>query len=181
MLEAAAELGRLVLAEYQPGAVLWTRRYKIEPATREHVLAIGPKLRREDTAEIAGLGGNVRKALWRGFRRSIWCRVATVDGDLAAIWGLCVAGDTSLGLLSRKAMPWLLTTEAIEHIPVAFVRHARREVASMRMLYPALENHVAADYRRAVKFLRLLGFTVDAAKPVGVGGALFRRFHIGCA
>ncbi len=163
-----------------PGTMLWTPRYKIEPATREHVLAIGPLLREEDRAEIAGLGGNVRKALWRGFRNSIWCRVATVDGEIAAIWGLCVAGRAGIGPLSGKAVPWLLTTDAIERVPVAFVRHARREVAAMRRLYPSLENHVAADYRRAVKFLRLIGFAVDPPEPVGIGGAAFCRFHIGC-
>lgn len=170
----------LAVSENSPGVMLWTPRYRIEPATREHVLAIGLKLRAEDVAEIAGLGGNVRKALWRGFRTSIWCRVASVDGELAAIWGLCVAGRPGIGPLAGKAVPWLLTTDAIERIPVAFVRHARREVAAMRQLYPALENHVAADYRRAVKFLRLIGFDVDAPEPVGVGGALFCRFHIGC-
>jgi hypothetical protein len=163
-----------------PGTIMWTRRYTIEPATREHILAIGPKLREGDVAEITGLGGNVRKALWRGFRNSIWCRVATVDGELAAIWGLCVAGRLGIGPLSGKAVPWLLTTAAIERIPVTFVRHARREVAAMRQLYPALENHVAADYAQAVKFLHLIGFTVDPPEPVGLGGTPFCRFHIGC-
>lgn len=165
---------------HSPGVLVWTPRYRIEPATREHVLTIGAKLRAEDRAEIAGLGGSVRKALWRGFRNSIWCRVATFDGELAAIWGLCVGMHPGLGPLCSKAVPWLLTTDAVERLPVTFIRHARREVASMRTLYPVLENHVAADYRRAVKFLGLLGFTVDAPAPIGVGGALFRRFHIGC-
>jgi len=164
-----------------PALALRTARPRclIHEATREDVLAFQTCLRPQDVAEIAGLGITVRKALWRGYRNSVRCRVAYIDGEPAAIWGVCVNLHPGQGPLSNQGVPWLHTTAAIERMPVTFVRQARREIAEMRKLYPHLENHVAADYSRAVRFIRLLGFTVDPPKPVGLSGAMYCRFHLG--
>ncbi len=67
----------------------------------------------------------------------------------------------------------------IENIPVAFVRVAKRELSAMRHLRPKLESFVAFDYQQAVKFLLMLGFTVDKPEPLGLNGALYCRFHVG--
>ena len=154
-------------------------RCVIRDADRDDVLAFQTKLRPEDEAEILGLGVSVRKALWRGYRNSVRCRVAYIDGEPAAIWGVCVNLQPGQGPLSNQGVPWLHTTAAVERLPVTFLREARREVAAMQRLYPHLENHVAANYSRAVRFLHLLGFTVDPPQPVGLHGAMYCRFHKG--
>jgi hypothetical protein len=167
------------LHQATPAGAVLEPRYVIREATREDVLAFQHCLRPADVAEIRGVGVTVAKALWRGYRNSLRCRVAYVDGDPAAIWGVCVNTHPRQGPLSATAVPWLHTTAAIERQPIAFLREARREVAAMRCLYPRLENHVAANYTQAVRFLRLLGFTVDEPQSIGHNGALFRRFHMG--
>jgi hypothetical protein len=153
---------------------------EIVATTPAHLRAIEVAMREADRAEIEGCGVSVKKALWRGLRLSPLCRTALIDGAVAAVWGICAGGRNGVSLLGRTAVPWLHTTPAVERMPLAAVRVARSEIRAMQALWPRLENYVAADYAQAVKFLRLLGFTVEAPAPVGVAGALFCRFHLGC-
>ncbi len=109
------------------------------------------------------------------FRHSLFAGTAFVDGEIAAMWGLCA------DMLSDCGEPWLVTTNAVEAIPVTFVREGRRQVARMLAVKPRLENMVAARYQRAVRFLEVLGFVVDPPRPFGPRQEVFRRFHIGAA
>lgn len=145
-------------------------RYVLTDATAMHLRELAQTMRPADRSEVTQAGMTVRKALYRGVRRSVWARTALIDGHVAAVWGLAVA---SQGLLGATAAPWLLTSALIEAIPVSFFRVARAEVARMRKTYPVLENYVAADYPQAVKMLKLLGFTLDPAEHG------FHRFHMG--
>lgn len=146
--------------------------YWIVPTTPDHVYALADNLRAEDVEELAATGISARRALWRGYRRSLWCRTAFVDGEVAAIWGL------NGGALSNFGVPWLLTGPAIERVPFAFVKEARREVAQMARLCPHLENRVLASYAKAVKMLRMLGFEILPAEKFGARGKLFYPFRI---
>jgi hypothetical protein len=103
-------------------------------------------------------------------------KVAVVDGEVAAIWGM--GGD----ILSDTGIPWLLTTAAIERMPVTFIKQARIELARMLARKRRLENHVLAEYSQAVRLLEVLGFTLADPAPVGRNRVLFRRFWIegGC-
>jgi hypothetical protein len=146
--------------------------YWIVPTTPEHVYALADSLRARDADELEATGVKVKRALWRGYRRSLWCRTAFVDGDIAAIWGL------NASALSNYGVPWLLTAPAVERVPFAIRREAGREVAKMLALCPVLENHVLASYAGAVRLLQSLGFTVFPAEPTGRNGALLSRFRL---
>jgi hypothetical protein len=96
------------------------------------------------------------------------CKTAFVGDDIAAMWGLCVAFGPGVSPLGDLGVPWLLTSAAIERVPVSFIKVARAELALMRANRRRLESYVAADYVQVVQLLRLLGFTV-------AGGADRRR------
>lgn len=151
------------------------------PATIAHVYALAAAMRAADAAEAIALGQRPKQLLRASFRMSRYARTAFVakgrsrpssneEWGIAAMWGLY--GN----ILSDTGMPWLVTTAAIERLPVTFVREGRAEVAAMLTLVAQLENHVDAGYTGAVRFLEVLGFTLDAPAPHGVRGALFRRF-----
>lgn len=156
-----------------------TPHYAVVPAKPEHLGELARTMREKDRLEIERLGYDVKKALWRAYRNSILCKTAIVDAKVAAIWGLAIAMSPERSPLSSLGTPWLHTSAAIEAIPCTFVRHARHEVRAMRRLMPKLESYVDASYVHAVRFIKLLGFAVDEAKPVGKDGAMFCRFHIG--
>lgn len=161
------------------GALARSLPYTIVPAQVEHVYALAATLRPRDAAEIAAGGHTAKKSLYRGFRNSLMCKTAFVGDDIAAMWGVCVGFRPGVSPLSDLGVPWLLTSAAVERIPVSFVKVARAELALMRANRRRLESFVAADYPQAIKLLRVLGFAVERPAPIGVDGAPFCRFHIG--
>jgi hypothetical protein len=156
-----------------------TRSYAIVPCQPEHVVALAKTMRDADRKEIENLGFGVKKALYRAFRNSVMCKAALIHGEVAAIWGLAVALRENVSPLSDLGTPWLHTSPLVEKIPLSFVRVAKSELAAMCQLRPKLESFVAEDYAKAIKFLKILGFTVDKAEPLGLNGSLYCRFHMG--
>ena len=167
------ELGGL-----RPPVTIGSHRYTIEPATARHVYELAARLRQADIAEILGSGNSVKRSLWRAYRNSIMCKAAIIDGEVAAMWGLCLSMRPGLSLLSDLGVPWLHTSAAVERLPLSFVKVAKAELAALKALRPRLENHVAASYAQAIKFLRLIGFTVETP-AAGVTGVEYCRFHLG--
>ena len=153
--------------------------YAIVPARIEHLYELAETMRDADRMEILNLGYPVKKALWRAYRNSIRCKAALVDAKVAAVWGLAIGLRRDVSPLSDLGVPWLHTSSAIERIPVAFIKQAKAELAAMLAQRPKLESFVAADYAQAIKFIRLLGFTVEKPEPIGINGAPFSRFHMG--
>jgi hypothetical protein len=158
---------------------LITSSYAIVPCQIEHVYALARTMRDADRREIENLGFGVKKALYRAFRNSVMCKAALIHGEVAAVWGLAVALRENVSPLSDLGVPWLHTSALVEQVPFSFVRVGKRELAAMRQLRPKLESFVAADYKEAIKFLKILGFTVDKAEPLGLNGSLYCRFHMG--
>lgn len=142
----------------------------IEPASKAHVHAIVSSLRDDDRQEITSIGADPLEAALESHRFAVWAKVATVEGEIAALWGV---GGIMLGMTGR---PWLLTTPVSDRIAMRFALIYRREAREMLDLFPRLENYCAAAYDRATRLLQLTGFTVDDPKPIGPHAALFRRF-----
>jgi hypothetical protein len=151
--------------------------YWIMPALPEHCGMLAKDLRALDLIEITGTGNNPKRALWRGYRNSVLCRTAFVDGRIGAMWGLCIGFDTGVSALSDAGRPWLLTAPIIERVPIAFVKEARKAVKEMLKLKPRLENCVLSSYSGAIRLLELIGFTVDPDE-IKVTDVSFRRFHL---
>jgi hypothetical protein len=155
---------------------LWRTRaapkVQIVPAETAHVYALAANLRAGERMEAAALGIDPRRALRQCYRAATYVRTALVDGELAAMWGLGGAALADIGY------PWLLTTAAVLRVPISMAVIARQEVAAMLRIAPRLAGHVAADYGQAVRFLALLGFTLDPPAPFGRRGEMFRRFYV---
>lgn len=145
-------------------------RCVIVPSGIEDVYRLASSLRPEDRAEITGLALEPRAIVRASFRGAIMRRTAFVDGEIAAMWGL---GGPMLG---DEGTPWLLTTAAVERVPVIFIKVARAQVAEMLTHRAYLSNYVAASYRGACRLLETLGFTLEAPQPLGINAVPFRRF-----
>lgn len=148
---------------------------EILPTTHQHVLELRDTLREGDAFEICKFGLPIRKALYRSFRNAIFSRTATVDGKVAATWGL------SGVILGNVGHPWLLTgTECDRVNPITFARIYKREVQEMLTKFDVLENWVDSTYIKSVRLLQLIGFTLDDPMPIkGLKSqALFRKFWL---
>ena len=143
------------------------------PAAIADVYALARALRPGDRAEVEAMGKTPRHALRYCFRHSLYpAQVCTVDGEVAAMWGL--SGD----VLSDMGEPWLLTGMAVERVPVSFIKIARAWVTDALAVKPKLEGYTLAEYVKAVRLLEGLGFRLDPPAPLGPRQALFRRFWI---
>jgi hypothetical protein len=145
-------------------------RCLILPSKIEDVYRMAGRLRSDDEAEITSFGLNPREALRTSFRHAILRRTAFVDGEIAAMWGLGGA------MLSDSGNPWLMTTPVVERVPVTFFKVGRAQLAEMLAQRAFLFNFVQASYRRACRFLEVLGFVLDSAAPMGPNNVPFRRF-----
>jgi hypothetical protein len=146
--------------------------YTIIESTRAHFRELVTRLRQGDREEIEAAGFSDRRALWLSYRTGMMRRTAFVDGEIAAMWG--VSGTA----LSRIGHPWLLTTPACEKVPFAYVREGRKHALEMLEIHPVLTNNVLASYERAIRFLRLAGFTVGEPFPFGIKQMPFCKFEM---
>lgn len=146
--------------------------HRFEPTTPAHLEVIAGLLRADDVAEVGAFGWTPRQAVWRSWRRSIFSQTAYVDGDLAAVLGV---GGCPLG---RVGEPWLLTTPAVERAKAAVLLEGRGFVLQMLGIFPELKGKVSADYRRATRFLEVLGFSLSEPFAFGPRLALFREYHM---
>jgi hypothetical protein len=127
---------------------------EIVPATMEHARAID--LRGGDAREIAACGLSKERALAQSLACSLWAETYLVDGEVAAIMGLALSS-----VIGGHGVPWLLTGPACERHKRRFMVESRRQVARMLAEASPLINYVHADYRRAVRWLGWLGFSID--------------------
>jgi len=155
------------------------RKVEVVRAEVGHIYQLAGRLRANDEAEVRGLGHSPKRALYRGYRNSVLCRSALIDGRCAAMWGIGIGRVPGASLLGRVATPWLLTAADVEAVPHAYVRIGKTELAAMKALFPQLVGYVAADYAAAIRFLTMIGFTVDETCASGPAGGQYRRYHIG--
>ena len=146
-------------------------RYTIIPARKEHCDELAYNMRAADRAEVQAAGLSSYRAVNRAFRSGIMTRTAFIDGEIAAMWGL--GGN----LLSDEGQPWLLTTKAVERIPISFVKVGKGQVLEMLKFRSVLRNYVAADYFQAIRFLKIIGFNIGEPENIGAR-KLFCKFEM---
>lgn len=146
--------------------------YRIVDAERWHVGMLDKKLRAEDVAEAISLGLKTKSALWKSFRSSVLRKTAFVDGEIAAMWGM--GGN----LLSDEGRPWLATAAPVEKVPIAYVKIGKMAVSEMLSLRSNLRNVVPVNYPKAVRFVRMIGFSLSEPLPFGPNGDLFHIFSM---
>ena len=141
-------------------------------ATLEDIRFIGENLRESDRAEIEALGLRPSFAVRCSFEESDEAYTGTVDGEPAMIFGV---GGTPL---SDETSIWALGTPLCDKVPVSMVRLGRNVVNAFLEDYPVLTNHCDSRYKKTIKWLRMLGFTVGEPEPYGEKGALFCKLII---
>jgi hypothetical protein len=145
-------------------------RIRVVPSEVGDIYALAAKLRAADRAEVESLGIDPRIGIRKSFRHAILRKSYYVDGELAAMSGLCGS------MLGDIGQPYLMTSAAVERVPVTLVKLARLGVAEMLQHKLRLEGHVAASYLGACRLLAAIGFSLGEPEPIGSRGALFRQF-----
>lgn len=146
----------------------------VRPMIDSDIQAIADDVREPDRLELEeGCGQSVASALTIGLRSSVKAHVICWDDvPLAAF------GDVSHSPCAGIGIPWLISTNAIEHHPRQFLRACKPLLGFMRVRHPTLLNYVDARNTVAIRWLEWLGFTVGSATPYGPNQLLFRQFQL---
>jgi hypothetical protein len=142
------------------------------PSVVADIYALAANLRASDRAEVESLGIDVRVGIRNSYRNAILRKTYLVDGEVAAMSGLCGS------MLGDIGEPYLMTAPPVERVPLAFFKQAKIAVAEMLTLKLRLEGHVAANYTRACRLLERLGFALGEPLPYGPQAALFRQYSL---
>jgi len=145
---------------------------EIMPCSLAHIRALALNLREGDRMEATASGRPCRHLLHALWRNSSIRKAATVDGQIAAAWGCCGS------MMDTVGEPWLLTTPAVEKVPVSVLKIAKYELAEMAKGRNSLVSSVATEYKIAVRFVEKLGFLVGGDEHlIGPNAVSFREIR----
>jgi hypothetical protein len=147
--------------------------WSVEAARPGHVNRIANRLREIDRMECAAFGHTPKQGVRGAFNASSLSWTAMRHGQPQAMFGLVI-----VSVLAGVGRPWMLGTDALDEGMRELVTWSPRFVEAMERETPTLENHVAVENRRSIRYLRRLGFAFDP-EPVTIGGIPMLRFSKG--
>ena len=134
---------------------------------------LAANMRISDAHEVRACGHTPLEAAQGSVARSLLCWSAFADGELA-----CVIGCAPISIVSGIGSPWMLGTPVLDAQSRVLVRLTPRYIALMLKAFPHLVNHVHAENKTSVRWLKRLGFTLSEAAPFGALGEAFHRFEM---
>lgn len=129
-------------------------KYSIREANGLDAIRILENLREEEKREIRKTGVDMTSAVLGSFACSDCTFVLTADDAAIFIFGVY---EPLLGV----PQAWALGTPACDACKTIMVRWGRRVANVLLKQYGQLENWCDADFKASLRWLRLLGFTVD--------------------
>jgi hypothetical protein len=143
--------------------------------TLEDLHTMAATIRPDDLRELqASSCVSVTRCLYRSLSRSPHRLAVDVDGKLAMLGGLTVHS-----LVGGVASPWLLGTTELDKAHGALTRLGMRYRDIALSLYPELVNYVDVRNRKAIRWIKRLGFTVHPDPiPYGPYRMHFLKFEI---
>ena len=90
-----------------------------------------------------------------------------------------VFGIGTQTFFSEVGVPWLLGTDAADQHQYRFGRQSKKIFSEMYAPYSCMENHVLAENKKTIRWLKWLGFEMDEPLPYGVFNQEFIRFGKG--
>jgi len=135
--------------------------YGVIPATLEHIEPIARTVRQADVDECwAAAMMTIRDALTMSLAGAAIARVGTADGVPGVIYGV-----TNIG--PRNGQIWMIGTTLIDRHQRGFLEHSLTELDDFQQSYDCLWNYVDVRNKRAVRWLKWLGFSFEG--PVSYG------------
>lgn len=149
---------------------------KVVLATQELVDSLKGRFRKSDADEVYAMSGRVIDKAVDDWNKSELCWVGIWEDDPVTVFGV-----RRVSMLSDEGTPWLLGTDRIFEkaikrrfielsIPYVYLEMLRR--------FDYLENFVDARNLKSIRWLKMIGFTVEEAKPMGHLNVPFHRFWL---
>jgi hypothetical protein len=139
----------------------------IRPATLEDAFNLAPRLRHADRVELEAQGHMFMDViLAESIAMSAECMAFELEGQVHAVFGVASAG--------KYGVPWMLGSDQLFNHRKALLTLPRDYVPRWLKQYGFLMNMVHADNHQSIRWLRRIGFTIEA--PVQEPGGVFHPF-----
>ena len=136
---------------------------------------IADNMRDADAAEVMAMSGSSPlNSLLQGVRRSEYKSVITINDEPCAVLGLKLCG-----LLSDRAVPWMLGTDLVVENKRLFITETAKVIEQMVKIRPLLYNYTHYDNKVIIRWLKYCGFNVHKPVPMGINNELFCKFTMG--
>lgn len=149
--------------------------YSVVPALPEHAYVIAANPRPEDVEEVrAASGADVLTAMLKGIRHSEKAFTGMADGVPILVGGVVLDS-----MVCNIGTPWMIASKELDKHAVAFIRLCREPIMEILGGYDTLINHVDARNKRAIRWLKWIGFKVESEpKEFGLSKLPFHRFEM---
>lgn len=146
-------------------------QYDIVTATVDHIEPIANNCRQADMNECWAIAAlTIREALMRSLATADEALVGRANEEPGVMYGVTSGGD-------RIGQIWLISTYLVDQHQRAFLERSRLEFARFKAQYDRLFNFVDVRNKKAIRWLRWLGFTVDGPINYGLFGQPFYYFY----
>ncbi len=146
--------------------------FQVRPAILEDCNQLGPRLRVADKLELklsCGMGPCSALSLSYTNSQKVYSVIAE-EGEPIAIFGV-VGEHPSIGV------PWMLGSEGIYKHAAQFMAESKQWLKEIEEDYELLVNYVHADNKKAIRWLKWMGFQMIRLVPdYGKGKAPFYEF-----
>ncbi len=149
-------------------------KVEIIEATLDHIDRMYPLVRVADINEVFAVAyKSPLEALLMGLHLSETAWTGLVDDE-----PICMFGVAPSCLLTNTGTPWLLGTDGIEKHAGIFIRHSIKHLNDLFGEWDRLINYVDARNKKAVRWLKWMGFTIYDPQPYGVMNKMFHKFEM---
>ena len=126
----------------------------------DDIVSLAPNLRYEDKREVETLGSTSEKSLLNGYLHAQVCRsIIDRHGQVVGMYGVVPADD-------KTGLVWMLGSEGLKKIKIAFLKESRSEVNGMNTLLPHLWNIIDSRNELHLKWLKWCGFKIIGERMV---------------
>lgn len=141
-------------------------------AERYHIQTIADNVREADRQEMWAFSCQTpEQVLEQSFEMSQLAFTGTLDGVPVVMFGV-----VSASIVGGTGRPWLIGTEALDRHSIIFLKRCRRQLDIFQMCFDRLENYVDVRNKRAIQWLKWLGFTFGETVPLGPFNHPFMKF-----
>jgi hypothetical protein len=124
------------------------------------VVDLAPKLRYEDKREVETLGHTPEQALCLAYLSSSICKsIINNIGQVVGMYGVTPLSD-------KCGQVWMLGSEGLIKIRLAFLKQSRSEVDMMNKAYPHLCNFIDSRNEVHLKWIKWCGFKILGEKII---------------
>lgn len=145
----------------------------VEPATLAHARALVGRLRESDRMELTAATGSEdhQFVIEQSILGSSQAWAAMVGDRVIGLGGV-----SPVGHLAYVGSPWFVASDEIRDHTHRFLLLSRRKTQSMLAEYDMLTNWVDARNAASIRWLKWLGYIVEAPQPFGARQLPFCRF-----